>query len=176
MTKLAGTLSYGAASKPVDPITEGDEEFRSKFVSWNLAEITYVEIREYLKEKDNLRIMRNAIELYAAQHNGVPPGYNMGDTGSPPIFLIFRLQLTWASNATGGIAPIGTPGFPLGPYISAIPSNPFNNLNTASVLLNDDEFPAEATGEYGWVYQPRTKTIKLDWTGTDEKGVRYYDY
>lgn len=126
--------------------------------------------------KDNLRILRQQIELYAAQHNGVPPGYNMGDTGSPPIFLIFRLQLTWASNATGGMAPIGTPGFPLGPYISAIPSNPFNNLNTARVLLNDDEFPAEATGEYGWVYQPQTKTIRLDWPGTDKDGIRYYDY
>src|SRR3989339_1948160 len=25
--------------------------------------------------KDNLRILRNAIEVYAAQHNDVPPGY-----------------------------------------------------------------------------------------------------
>ncbi|GAH74356.1 unnamed protein product, partial [marine sediment metagenome] len=25
--------------------------------------------------KDNLRILRNAIELYAVQHGGVPPGY-----------------------------------------------------------------------------------------------------
>ena len=126
--------------------------------------------------RDNLRILRNAIELYAAQHNGVPPGYFMGYAGSP-LFEFFWYQLVWATNAAGGYSPIeGTPGFPLGPYIPTIPSNPFNNLNTVSVLLNDDEFPAEATGEYGWVYQPWTKTIKLDWTGTDENGVAYFDY
>lgn len=36
----------------VQPITSGDEEFRSKFISWNLAELTYVDIRAYLEEKD----------------------------------------------------------------------------------------------------------------------------
>ena len=127
--------------------------------------------------KDTLRILRNAIELYAAQHNGVPPGYFMGYNGPPPLFEFFWYQLTRPTNATGGYSLIGgTPGFPLGPYIPTIPSNPFNNLNTVRVLLNDDEFPAEATGEYGWVYQPWTKTIKLDWTGTDKEGTRYYDY
>ncbi len=29
--------------------------------------------------KDNLRILRNAIEVYAAQHNDVPPGYPNDD-------------------------------------------------------------------------------------------------
>jgi creatinine amidohydrolase len=37
---------------PAAPITEGDEEFRSKFISWNMAELSFVDIREYLKEKD----------------------------------------------------------------------------------------------------------------------------
>jgi general secretion pathway protein G len=29
--------------------------------------------------RDNLRSLRNAIQLYAAQHNDVPPGYPNGD-------------------------------------------------------------------------------------------------
>ena len=29
--------------------------------------------------KDNLRILRNTIEIYAAQHNGIPPGYKNND-------------------------------------------------------------------------------------------------
>ena len=33
--------------------------------------------------KDNLRILRNAIELYAAQHNDMPPGYINGDLENP---------------------------------------------------------------------------------------------
>lgn len=41
--------------------------------------------------KDNLRILRNAIELYAAQHDGVPPGYPNGDTTASPHYLCFAL-------------------------------------------------------------------------------------
>src|SRR5437764_3639313 len=36
----------------VDPLTTGDEEFRAEFPSWNLADLTPVEIAAYLKEKD----------------------------------------------------------------------------------------------------------------------------
>ena len=40
--------------RSVTRLTTGDEEFRNKFISWNLADLTYVDIREYLKEKDIL--------------------------------------------------------------------------------------------------------------------------
>jgi creatinine amidohydrolase len=33
-------------------LTEGDEDFRSKFRSWALADLSYVDIREYLEHKD----------------------------------------------------------------------------------------------------------------------------
>ena len=36
----------------IQAITSGDEDFRNKFISWNLAELTYVDIRAYLEEKD----------------------------------------------------------------------------------------------------------------------------
>lgn len=36
----------------IQSITSGDEDFRNKFISWNLAELTYVDIRAYLEEKD----------------------------------------------------------------------------------------------------------------------------
>ncbi|MHC4500703.1 MAG: hypothetical protein ACYS21_16520 [Planctomycetota bacterium] len=63
-----------------------------------------------------------------------------------------------------------------GNYISEIPKNPFNDLGTMNMIENDVPFPAEATGEYGWIYQPQTKTIKLDWPGTDSQDVSYFDY
>lgn len=28
----------------------------------------------------------------------------------------------------------------------------------------------------GWLYNPDTKEIRLDWPGTDKDGVRYCDY
>lgn len=55
------------------------------------------------------------------------------------------------------------------------PENPFNGLRTYNAVLLGP-MPDEATGEYGWVVHWATKTIRLDWPGTDSEGVRYYDY
>jgi creatinine amidohydrolase len=41
---------------PANQLTEGDEEFRGKFVSWNLADLTAVDVAEYLKVKDVIMI------------------------------------------------------------------------------------------------------------------------
>lgn len=90
--------------------------------------------------------------------------------------LCFASQLCKATNTSGQIASLGTPGYPLGPYISVIPSNPFNDIKIVNVLGNNDEFPTDATGNFGWVYKPSTKTTKLNWNGTDTEGVPYFDY
>lgn len=108
--------------------------------------------------KDTLRILRQQFELYAAQHNGVPPGYPHDNPSNPVMITALIL------------------GFLRENYINAFPENPFNNKTTLLMIANDEPFPAEPTGEYGWVYQPQTKTIKLDWPGTDRNGVSYYDY
>ena len=39
-------------SRSVPHLTSGDSEFRDKFRSWALADLSYVDIREYLKVKD----------------------------------------------------------------------------------------------------------------------------
>jgi prepilin-type N-terminal cleavage/methylation domain-containing protein len=109
--------------------------------------------------KDNLRVLRGAIELYAAQHSGVSPGYKDDNPRSTPSETYF-IDQTAAK----------------GDYLRKMPKNPFNNLDTMKVLANGQAFPAEATGESGWVYKPATKTIRLDWPGTDDSGLRYYDY
>ena len=108
---------------------------------------------------DHLRMLRGAIELYAAQHKGVPPGYPSDDVGSEPSSTSFYEQTVASGN-----------------YFRKIPENPFNNLNTMNMIGNSEAFPTKATGECGWSYQPATKTIRLDWPGTDEDGFRYFDY
>ena len=45
-------------------VTTGDEDFRSKFISWNLAELTYVDIREYLKHKDSVLVPMASTEQH----------------------------------------------------------------------------------------------------------------
>ena len=150
-----------------------------------LAALVIPQFRSHAEEakesaaKDNLRILRQQIEIYAAQHNGVPPGYPYGDTTATPVYAFLAAQLIKPTDAAGKVAPLGTPApsYPFGPYISTLPPNPFNNIRIISVLGNNEQFPADATGEsFGWIYKPAAKEIRLNWPGTDKKGVRYYDY
>ncbi len=109
--------------------------------------------------KSNLRTLRGAIELYTTQHSGIPPGYPNNNPTESPSMDSFTTQMI--TN---------------GRYLASIPENPFNNKKLMKVLANSESFPAEATGDFGWIYQPATKTIRLDRTGTDKDGIRYYDY
>lgn len=109
--------------------------------------------------KDHLRMLRSQIELYAAQHGSTPPGYKNDDTSNAPSSQVFRTQMTQQ-----------------GEYLRKIPKNPFNDLDTMQVLDDNDSFPQEPSGEYGWIYQPATWTIKLDWPGTDKHGLDYFHY
>ena len=126
--------------------------------------------------KDNLRILRQQIELYAAQHNGVPPGHPNGDISATPNWIIFFNQMLKTTNTSGQFANVGTPGYPLGPYLSEVPLNPFRGSQTIKMVLNDEDFPAEPPDIFAWVYKPATKEFRLDWPGTDKNGLRYYDY
>jgi len=109
--------------------------------------------------KDSLAVLRGAIELYAARHDGVPPGYKGDDVTTTPSALVFYKQMIVD-----------------GRYLSEMPENPFNNLDTVKIISNAATFPATALGGSGWVYQPATKTIKLDWPGADKKGISYFEY
>lgn len=45
-------------------LTEGDEDFRAKFVSWNLAYLSYVDISEYLTTKDTILVPMASTEQH----------------------------------------------------------------------------------------------------------------
>jgi prepilin-type N-terminal cleavage/methylation domain-containing protein len=111
--------------------------------------------------KDNLRILRNAIELYAAQHNGVPPGYAANDPSNTPVYVFFIGQLVLREH-----------------YLSELPENPFNGKCITKMIANNEDFPTAPvmTDVCGWIYKPATKTIKLNWQGTDPAGTSYFDY
>jgi general secretion pathway protein G len=126
--------------------------------------------------KNNLHILRAAIELYAAQHNDVPPGYPGGEPSGSPDPAVFVSQLIKSTNESGHVAAIGTAGYPFGPYISEPAENPFNDKFILLMVGNSESLPAEATGGFGWIYKAATREIRLDWPGTDKEGVRYYDY
>jgi general secretion pathway protein G len=147
-----------------------------------LAAIVMQEFQSHSQEaketaaRDNLQILRHQIELYAAQHNSIPPGYPDSDTSATPTWPILLSQILKATNASGQFADPGTEGYPLGPYLSDIPANPFNDSKTVKMIGNNESFPAQATGTFGWMYKAATKEIRLDWPGTDSYLTLYYDY
>jgi general secretion pathway protein G len=109
--------------------------------------------------KDNLRVLRAVVELYAVNHKDVPPGYPANNPNSEPTDDDFLQQTTIDET-----------------YLRDVPSNPFNNLKTIDVLVNNEPFPTQASGDFGWIYKPANRTIRLDWPGQDDKGIRYFDY
>jgi len=124
----------------------------------------------------DLHLFRRVILVYRVQHLEVGPGYPDGDTTQAPIEQAFIDQATMSSNANGQTAPVGTPGFNRGPYISRIPVNPFNGQDTVEMLADGQAFPANADGSHGWIYKAATSEIRADNTGTNLNGKRYYDY
>lgn len=127
--------------------------------------------------KANIKILREAIERYALDHNGVPPGYLNGNTTSSPNALYLINQLIWKStNASGQIATFGTQGYPYGPYLPTIPRNPFNGKKNVIVIIDSSNFPSEPTKLSGWIYKPATQEVRIDAEGADSSGVKYFDY
>jgi prepilin-type N-terminal cleavage/methylation domain-containing protein len=109
--------------------------------------------------KDHLRILRSSIEVYTVQHRGIPPGYEADNPLNTPSSDVFLTQMVTNGN-----------------YLKMMPENPFNNIETIRMIGNGESFPADPPEGYGWVYQPATMTIRLNWVGTDADGIRYFDY
>ena len=111
--------------------------------------------------KDNLRILRNVIELYASRHNDVAPGRPANNPSQPVGYLIFATQLVKT-----------------GKYLPKLPTNPFNNKSVLKIIQDNEDFPTEPymVDTFGWVYKAATREIRLNWSGTDSTGVAYFNY
>ena len=51
-------------NRVINRLTTGDEEFRGKFRSWNLAHLSYVDINEYLTTKDTVLVPMASTEQH----------------------------------------------------------------------------------------------------------------
>ncbi|MCB9154693.1 MAG: creatininase family protein [Caldilineae bacterium] len=54
----------GRDYKDLPHLTEGDEEFRSKFLSWDIGNLSYVDVQEYLKVKDTILVPMASFEQH----------------------------------------------------------------------------------------------------------------
>lgn len=51
-------------TRTINRLTTGDDEFRAKFRSWNLAYLSYVDVREYLSTKDTILVPMASTEQH----------------------------------------------------------------------------------------------------------------
>ena len=130
--------------------------------------------------KDTLRTWRSQIELYKMQHGGLAPGYiKIGAIAVAASDAKLRDQFIGTSTLSGDSVSSTIPTAPYlyGPYLKAMPMNPFNNKNTISYVSAGTLFSAVADGtSSGWLYKKETAEIRVNWPGADSKGVNYTDY
>jgi type II secretory pathway pseudopilin PulG len=113
--------------------------------------------------RTNLSSMRNACELYYAQHNGVYPGATLGGAGTPAE--AFVQQLTRYTDLAGNVANTKDATFKFGPYLKggALATNPFNNKNDVVVDATTADITAKASsGGAGWKFYARTGVLIAD--------------
>ena len=109
----------------------------------------------------NLTVLRNSIDLFAAEHGGAEP-----NTAN------FEAQLTQYTDASGGAQATKDTTHFYGPYVRKIPPLPVGAKKGKTGV-------AAATGaNIGWIYTESTGTIKSNTTAseTDDTGKLYSDY
>ncbi|MCD6393871.1 MAG: prepilin-type N-terminal cleavage/methylation domain-containing protein [Planctomycetes bacterium] len=122
--------------------------------------------------KDNLRILRTAIERYKVDHNSVCPGYI---DGLPIADFLISSQLTSWSAINGDYAAAKAGIYVIAPYLSEMPENPFNQKSTLT-LVDTPTFPDPASETTGWYYKPSTGEIRINTDGLDSDGMSFADY
>jgi len=111
----------------------------------------------------DLRVLRNAIDLYAQEHNGTYP--TVANVNATPG------ALTAYSDDQGNLSATKTGNYIYGPYVRTVPGVPLGTEKGAGT------FAAAANTGVGWVYDATTGAVTAN-TGTlsDAKGKAYTSY
>ena len=109
----------------------------------------------------DLAVLRNAIDIFAAEH-----------TGTFPTAANITNQLTQYTDIDGVVSAIKDPNHIYGPYIRKIPPLPVGAEKGSTSIA-----AAPAVG-VGWIYTASTGTIKANCADgeTDEAGKKYSEY
>jgi len=115
--------------------------------------------------RGDLTALRNAIDLYSAEHNG-----------SFPTVADFEDQLTTYSNAAGSCVDTKDATHIFGPYLKSIPGLPVLGNGTGGAI-GDTGVAAADAADIGWLYTAASGDIVAN-TGTaeDESETAYSDY
>jgi len=111
--------------------------------------------------KGDLAVLRNALDLYSAEHGG-----------SYPAVATFVAQLTTYTDAAGNAQATKDTTHIYGPYIRQVPSLPVGAAKGNSTVA------AAAGAGVGWIYTVGTGAISANCTDAevDAEGVKYNTY
>ena len=117
--------------------------------------------------RGNLAVMRSAIELFAAEHEGLFPGKDSSNNVED-----VATQLTGYTDVNGNPNATKTTVFIYGPYLKSVPPLPVGAEKGSTTIA------AAAAAGVGWIYDSATGAIKSNTTAgeQDAKGVKYSDY
>jgi len=108
----------------------------------------------------DLAVLRNAIDIFAAEHNG-----------TFPTAADITNQLTQYTNEVGIAQAAKDPNHIYGPYVRKIPPLPVGTNKGSTGISN-----APGAG-VGWIYTAATGSIRANTTTeTDDTGKLYSDY
>jgi general secretion pathway protein G len=111
--------------------------------------------------RDNLRTMRNALQVYVAQHGGYP---SLAD---------FESQMTQYTDADGNPSPTPTATHRYGPYILTMPRMPVGTQKGKTSVTS-----LTYTDGFGWQYDETSGAIlaNLPDVDVDADGVKFNTY
>lgn len=111
--------------------------------------------------RGNLAVLRSAIELYAAEHDG-----------KFPTAGAIAAQLTQYSDYDGNTNASKTTVFIYGPYIQSVPPLPVGARRGGTLIAAAD------AANVGWIYDETTGRIRANTTAgeVDARGVLFSDY
>lgn len=109
----------------------------------------------------NLAVLRNAIDLFAAEH---------ADTY--PTAANITNQLTQYTDASGNTSATKDTTYIYGPYMRSIPPLPVGDKKGNTSIATAD------ANDVGWIYTEATGSIKTNTIATevDDAGKKYSDY
>jgi prepilin-type N-terminal cleavage/methylation domain-containing protein len=108
--------------------------------------------------RSSLKSFRDAIDRYAAEHNGEFPGATTDGVNAAHTADAFINQLTQYTNAAGAFSSSPSASHPFGPYLRRIPPLPVGGNSGEPGIAIDaaNSPPLVVVGVYGWVYNPDT--------------------
>jgi len=109
----------------------------------------------------DLAVLRNAIDLYQAEHGGTYPS-----------FSDFVAQMITYTDVNGATSASKDTTHYLGPYLRAVPQLKLGSNKGQAGLTNT------LGGAFGWVYDETSGTITANLLDTevDDRGTQYNDY